>query len=192
MKADSDTVSAVKGVLRKFQEGYALRDPEKLDAFMALFLRDEDLEVIGTGASVLDRSEWCRDAATVREMVENDWRYWGDVNIDIDAANICGSGDVVWLATSGTVRQHFDTARQYGNYLEFIQSVAAQDKSPEEKVLRIQLGCANTLYELRRGEDFLWPFRFTAVLVHRDGNWLFHQMQFSFPTTRFPDERIFE
>jgi len=73
VKADSDTVSAVKGVLRKFQEGYALRDPEKLDAFMALFLRDEDLEVIGTGASVLDGA----NGAAMRRPCGKWWRTTG-------------------------------------------------------------------------------------------------------------------
>jgi hypothetical protein len=32
--------------------------------------------------------------------------------------------------------------------------------------------------------------RFTAVLHKVDGKWVFRQMHFSFPTTRFPDERL--
>jgi hypothetical protein len=31
--------------------------------------------------------------------------------------------------------------------------------------------------------------RFSAVLQRMEGRWQFRQMHFSFPTTRFPDER---
>jgi len=51
-------------------------------------------------------------------------------------------------------------------------------------------GCINTLCELQRGETFVWPLRFSAVLINDDGAWRFIQMQFSFATTRFPDVRI--
>jgi hypothetical protein len=39
-------------------------------------------------------------------------------------------------------------------------------------------------------ETYIWPFRFTAVAVNTDGQWRFHQMQFSFATTEAPDERV--
>ena len=56
----------------------------------------------------------------------------------------------------------------------------------------------NRLY--RDCKQYVWPLRFTSVLVrrHHAGNgsaavnsdgWLFHQIQFSFATTRFPDVR---
>jgi hypothetical protein len=59
----------------------------------------------------------------------------------------------------------------------------------EEKVHYILRGGTNTVYELRRGERFVWPLRLTAVVV-RDGDaWRFAQLHFSFPTIYFPDVR---
>jgi len=45
------------------------------------------------------------------------------------------------------------------------------------------------LAEGHRGEAYIWPIRFSAVLAREDGAWRFRQAHFSFPTTRFPDER---
>ena len=45
--------------------------------------------------------------------------------------------------------------------------------SAEEKLLDILRGGSNTLYELRRGEQFVRPLRFTAVLVRQADGWRF-------------------
>jgi hypothetical protein len=50
----------------------------------------------------------------------------------------------------------------------------------------------NTVYELRRGQTFVWPLRLTAVVVREAGDWKFAQMNFSFPTVYFPDVRLVE
>jgi hypothetical protein len=92
---------------------------------MNLFTGDATLEVIGTGASQTGKGEWCVGPAMARELVESDWRYWGDLRLDVAGARIHSRGAVAWLATEATV-----------------------------------------------GEQ-----------------WRFHQMQFAFPTTRFPDLR---
>jgi hypothetical protein len=49
---------------------------------------------------------------------------------------------------------------------------------------------ALTLTEAQKGATYIWPFRFTAVLVRRKRLWRFHQVHFSFPTTQFPDVRF--
>ena len=51
-----------------------------------------------------------------------------------------------------------------------------------------------SLHEAGRGDVYIWPIRFNAVLVREGpatggGAWRFHQAHFSFPTTRFPHER---
>jgi hypothetical protein len=95
------------------------------------------------------------------------------------------------LAAPGTVSMTIRAEENFQGYLHLIKDVIDQTgPAAEEKLLDILRGGSNTLYELRRGEQFVWPFRFTAVLVRQADGWRFQQMQFSFPTTRFPDERI--
>ena len=129
--------------------------------------------------------------AGARSLVKGDWEGWGDVRLDVAGAHIQVRGEVAWLATYATVSTTIGAADNFQSYLQRIKEVIDQTgPSAEEKLLDILRGGSNTLYELRRGEQFVWPLRFTAVLVRQADGWRFQQMQFSFPTTRFPDERI--
>ena len=81
----------------------------------------------------------------------------------------------------------------YASYLEYIKkSLDRTDISAEQKLLNILRGGTNTVYELRRGEKFVWALRFTAVVVRETDGWKFAQMNFSFPTIYFPDVRLME
>jgi len=180
----------VRAVLQRFQDGYTRRDVSQVDEFMRLFA--EDAEVIGTNGLRPGVGEWYLDRAGARELVEGDWLSWGDLRLDVAGAHIQARGDVAWLAASATVTTTIRAEESYEGYLQRIKSLIDDQVglSAEEKLLDILRGGTNTLYELRRGEQFVWPLRFTAVLVRQAGDWRFQQMQFSFSTTRFPDERI--
>jgi hypothetical protein len=187
------TIEQVRAVLQRFQDGYTQRDASRVDEIMTLFA--DDAEVIGTNGIRPGISEWYTDRAGARGLVLGDWEGWGDLRLDVAGAHIQTRGDVAWLTAYGTVTQTIRAAENYASYVQHIRRVIDQaGLSAEEKLLDILHGGSNTLYELRRGEQFVWPLRFTAVLVWQgdapNGAWLFQQMQFSFPTTRFPDERI--
>jgi SnoaL-like domain len=183
-------VEQVRLVLQQFQDGYTRRDARYLDEIMQLFA-DDDLEVIGTNGVKPGVDEWYLDIVGARELVKGDWEGWGDVRLDVDGAHIQTRGDVAWLAASATVSMTIRAEDNFQSYLQRIKDVIDQaGLSAEIKLLDIVRGGSNTLYELRRGEEFVWPLRFTAVLVRQADGWRFQQMQFSFPTTRFPDERI--
>lgn len=180
----------VRRVLQALQDGYTARDPERLDDVMALFVPDDDLEVIGTGATSFGGFEWCLGQAATRDIVSGDWEGWGDVRLDVEGARIHVLDRVAWLATSATVSMRLLRDEAVRGFLDHCREVLDEDWPAEQKLTYLLRGGTNTLHEAGLGEDFVWPLRFTAVLVHREGGWLFHQVQFSFPTTRFPDERV--
>ena len=185
------TTEQVRAVLQRFQDGYTQRDVSRVDEFMTLFA--DEAEVIGTNGTRPGEGEWYLDKGGTRGLVEGDWETWGDLRLDVVGAHIEVRGEVAWLTAPGTVTKTIPAAENYANYLQHIKVMIDQaGPSAEEKLLDIVRGGTNTLYELRRGERFVWPFRFTAVLVRYGADWLFQQMQFSFPTTRFPDERLVE
>jgi SnoaL-like domain len=184
-------IEPIRLVLQQFQNGYTQRDVAALDEFMRLFADDAGLEVIGTNGVKPGVDEWYLDKAGARGLVKGDWEGWGDVRLDVDGAHIQMRGEVAWLATSATVSMTIGAEENYWGYLQRIKDMIDQDgPSAEIKLLDILRGGSNTLYEFQRGEQFVWPLRFTAVLVRQADGWRFQQMQFSFPTTRFPDERI--
>ena len=180
----------VRALLAKFQEGYTRRDQSHLDEFMELFATGTDLEVIGTNAVLPGEGEWCRGPEAVRELVSGDWEHWGDVEFDVEGARIHVLGEVAWLSTTGRVKDTITKDERYNGYLEYVKAVLEEkEKSQRAKLLEI-VGLGNDIViALPLSENFVWPFRFTAIAVKEKGRWRFHQMQFSFATTRSPDVR---
>lgn len=183
-------VQAVRETLRKFQDGYDRRDTNLVEDFRALFYQEEGTEVIGTGGITPGDDEWCLGHEAACELVRNDWEGWGDLKLDVAQARIHVLGEVAWLATTGTVTMVLDPTEVYQDHLSYIQTLAEDESmEPRDRLLEVLRGASNTLFEGERGKDYIWPIRFTAVLVQRGNDWLFHQITFSFATTRFPDVR---
>lgn len=178
----------IRSLMQTFQEGYTQRDLSKVDSFMKLFTADA--EVIGTNGQKPGVDEWYMDRTSARELIHGDWEGWGDVRLDLENMSVHSRGDVGWVAASATVTKRIG-AENYESYLDYVKSYIDQpDLTAEHKLLNILRGGTNTVFELRRGETFVWVLRFTAVVVREADGWKFTQMNFSFPTVYFPDVRI--
>jgi hypothetical protein len=190
MTATLSPIDQVRLVLQRFQDFYTQRNPEQLEAFFEL-LADEDLETIGTNGTSAGSGEWYLGKTAARELFLGDWEGWGDVRLDVAEARIRVNGETAWLSSSGTVSMLIPAAKNYADYLEYVRKyLDSSTATAEEKLLYILRGGNNTVYELRRGENFVWPLRFTGVLTCENEIWKFQHMQFSFPTRYFPDVRI--
>lgn len=186
---ERESIAEVRALLAAFQQGYTQRNSSRLDAFMELFTTD--VEVIGTGAITPGEGEWHTSRETTRELVKSDWESWGDLRIDLDSASIKASSTTGWIAAKATVTLTIG-AENYAAYLEYIQDYLSTSSEPaQQKLHYILRSGTNTLYELERGDLFIWPLRFTAVTVRDEQGWKFTQVNFSFPTTHYPDVRLF-
>jgi len=191
MTSSDETLSQVRTVLQQFQDGYTKRDTEALDEFMELFVPEEELEVIGTDAAVPGEGEWCLGREAARKLFENDWKCL-DVIFDVENTHIHVLGDVAWLATPGTISRSFEEEEVYRLLLDYVRKTLEGDMIAETKAFEIVRRGSEAISEIHQGERFMWPFRFTAVLVQREQGWRFHQIQFSFPSVHFPDVRVSE
>jgi hypothetical protein len=155
---------------------------------MKLFERGNP-EIVGT-----EDDEWFvgTNAGTkaVRNLLLGDWKDWGDVRYDIKKASISTQGDVAWIATKATVTMVLTVDQRCEWALQNAkEALAAKDKTDRDKLIQIlQLGNEIGL-ELALPDKFVWPLRFTAVAVRKEGQWRFTQMHFSFPTTGWPQVR---
>ena len=178
----------IRALLDAFQQGYTQRDLAQVDAFLDLF--SEDIEVIGTNGQKPGVDEWYLDRASARELVHGDWEGWGDLRLDLASISIRARGDVGWIAASATVSQTIGI-ENYESYLDFVRKFLDESTLPaQQKLHYILRGGANTVYEISRGDKFVWPLRLTAVVVREAPGWKFAQLNFSFPTVYFPDVRI--
>ena len=177
-------------LLNRFQEGYVDRDLEKLESFMCLF--EDEVEVIGTNGSFPGEDEWHLNKASAEELVKGDWEDWGDLRIKIGDARIRERNGIGWIAMPGTVTKYIGD-ENYQSYLEYAKEyIDRTDVPAKQKLHNILRGGTNTVFELNRGEKFVWPIRITAVVMKEAGEWKFAQMCFSFSTIYFPDVREFD
>lgn len=174
----------VRAVLREFQDGYIARDIHRLDQFMQLFLDDPSIELIGIGASKRGAAEWFQGPAAIREIIESDWTYWGNVMLDVPEASIHVTGDTAWCSMTGAVLQTDDLQREevVTGVLHQIQEILAdQSRSPQERLIDADHFSHARVFERTKPFGYRWPFVFTAVLCRDAGAWKFHTIHWSMP-----------
>jgi hypothetical protein len=181
----------VRAMLQEFQDGYSRRDFETLNSFMELFSTEKDIEVIGSGALDPGKGEWCLGMDSIRRLVENDWKYWGNLVLDVAQARIHILVDSAWLSTSGTVTYVIENEQFVRDTFKEVEEILKKREGNEQgKLLQIQREIAELLQETGQGDKYVWPLRFTAVLVRQNGLWYFHQIHFSHCTSHLPDVRL--
>lgn len=178
----ANQTSEVRSTLQKFQDGYTTRNVTRLEEFMQLFVQDDSIEMIGVGASQRAANEWFEGLARIREIVESDWLYWGDVKFDVEGAKITVQGEAAWLSTTGTVTQTraFDTAIEFHvNDMKAIFDRA--ELTADQKLMEVTHYGIRRMYERSKGLGHGWPFTFTAVFVKVGSEWRFHTIHWSMP-----------
>ena len=181
--------SEIREILRQFQNGYTERNIEKVDTFVEeLFIMGANTCVLGTGTG-----ELFLGLEEIKTLIKDDWKYWGDVKIDLENVYIDNYNTVAWFATTGTVKYNFeDIQERYDSYLNFIKNKTEESEiTPKQKITFINWVLALTYHQrLEKKREYLWPLRLSGVLLKDNGKWKFANIQFSIPKASFPDERF--
>ena len=191
MNNNKDNREKIIKVLEEFQEGYSKRDLNKVDSFMdEIFVKDDNLLVIGTSAIGVDSNEWCEGYEKVKSLIEDDWKYWGDLKLNIDKAKISLESDSACISIEGIVSEIMKNENYYNFRLDLIkQTLEKEDTSSKSKLREILQGASDTLYETNKGEEYNWPVRISGMMVKRESRWLFSHLHFSYPITFYPPVR---
>lgn len=99
--ASGDVRSAIMLKLQDFQDGYTRREPSQVEPFTTRLFSADNIIILGT---MPDEIYVGHEEAT--QLVESDWKYWGDCRFLMENAQISVSSDVAWFSTIGTV--HMD------------------------------------------------------------------------------------
>lgn len=180
----NDKTAEIRQVLKRFQDGYTARDLQQLDEFMTLFVPGDEAELIGIGASSRNQNEWFQGMARIREIVESDWQYWGDVKLEVEEAKITINGKVAWLSTVGTLLQtdhiHTDEVTEFSlkQMKEMLDNTAL---TPRARLVEAAHFGVRRWREREKPAGHPWPFVFTAVLVKQESQWRFHTIHWSMP-----------
>ncbi|MFH5834515.1 hypothetical protein ACHAL6_00385 [Proteiniclasticum sp. C24MP] len=186
----------IRELLDYFQEGYIQRDISKADSFMEkLFDQNENIVLIGTSSG-----EWCMGFDEVKELFISDWKYWGDMRMNADEAEMIIFGETAIVYTTGSVKYSFSSDKDaYSGYLGYIREcfdgVSLDSKRPDwMKVTDINWALAHILSQWEdKVRDYLWDLRISFILTQNKGVWKIRQLQFSLPVVgHLPDVRLDE
>jgi hypothetical protein len=176
------SIEAVRATLQQFQDGYIARDVTRVDDFMSLFAPDEDIELIGVGATKRAANEWFIGPAAIRDIIEGDWTYWGNVKLDVAGAQIHVRGEVAWLTTTGAVVQTQTFDKALPQYLQQMKELLENEElDADTQLMEATHFGLRRLRERSKGLGYAWPFTFVAVLIEVDKAWRFHTIHWSMP-----------
>jgi SnoaL-like domain len=172
----------VRAVLQKFQDGYTDRDVTQVDAFMELFVKSDEIELVGVGATKRGGNEWFQGRQAIRDIVEGDWTYWGDVRLDVAGAKITVTGEVAWLSTSGDLLKTEAAEKTFPIYMNMMKEILENEKLDlETRLTDATVFGVNQMRDRTKKLGHAWPITFTAVLVHEPEGWRFHTIHWAMP-----------
>jgi hypothetical protein len=171
----------IRQALEKFRLGYKNRDIKVIDEYIeALFDGNEKTAVLGTSFG-----EWMQGIEGAKELVQSDWEYWGDVDIDTASARISIIEDVAFVELKGTVRYEFEyTEEKYESYLNFVKNFFDDSKDQSRMSSRAKagnIGFVLTHFNQNRQEgkrEYFYPLRINTVMTIHDDKAVFRFMKF--------------
>lgn len=187
----------VRKVLQKFQKGYTERNIKVLDNFMEdIFIKDDNSIITGTGYR-----EWTFGFEQAKILIRNDWEHWGDICFDFKDVNINIHGEVCWITTVAICEIKRDIEKHNLELLGWIKDLIDEkeaiyqqqnpkDRSTKDKLFDILYTSAMYLRDSNEGTKFIYPLRFSAVLLKQNCQWKFHSMHFSFPNEGHVNNRF--
>lgn len=197
---NKSSINEVIEVLDKFQELYTKKDEDLLDDFVEnTFSIEPGLAVLGS-----TMNQWCFNIEDIKKLMKSHWNnennYWKTVDFKFGGAKIFANENVAWVVTIGNIKNTLSEDVQIEKTISEVKGILNKEEKSKEKALDAAKIIASTLKEIDMGEDYIWPFRFTSVLVKEKDAWKFHQMQFSLDSESWPyrytdenyDKSIFE
>lgn len=176
----------VRNLLSLFEKGYSDRDVNVLDGFVDRVFIENNPIYFGTASK-----EECIGVENVKRLVYSDWKYWGELKIDVDNAIINLKDDIAYFITKGAIDWYIPEEGFLQKSIEDIRSLVNNENTSKEKLLAICNSATKMLYEAERGATHLLPVRLSGIAFIDDGQCKFAQLHLSHPTEVYPDSRIF-
>jgi hypothetical protein len=176
---DLSSISEVKDTLNEFQELYIKRNESELENFVSdKFSFTNGLVVLGS-----EMNQWCHSEVEIKKLMKAHWKtennYWKQIDFKFGEATIFANENVAWVISIGNINNTLAENQQLENTICKINEIIGKEKISREDALSVANKIVKTLKEVESGENYVWPFRFTCVLIKENASWKFHQMQFS-------------
>lgn len=171
----------VKQTLQALYDGYQERPLDQIDDFMDLFMKSDDLEMIGIGATEPGQYEWFKGYDAVKEIIISDWTYWGNVNFEVEKAHIVEQGNMAWFTTYGALTQNTDNSASMPFFKEQMSKLLeGDDENASDQIFEAVHFGIRRLLEKNRGVGASYKLVITGCLI-KEERWRFSMLHWSMP-----------
>lgn len=176
----------VKETLVKFQNGYEKRNIDEVNNFVnELFVDSDNTLIIGTG-----NGEWCKGLEEIKELIQIDWFYWGNFELDLNNVFINANDEFATVATTAVLQKEYQDGKLSELNINRIRTIIDSESTDSEKIYKSLKSIAYFLHEENIGNDVKRKVRFSASLKNENGNWKFSDIHFSYPVSPPTDIKI--
>lgn len=171
-----------KSLISNLNTCYQQREETTVDElFSSYFIQSPQPVIIGTSLG-----EICLNTEQSKELIRNDFLYWGQVALHTDNAQIIATEDASWFHASGTVTMEFsndaDTNKHFFSLIEKILHETSLTK--ERRLTTINWLLAHYLsYRPSGTRQDAYPLHLTGCCRLLDNKAFFTYLHFSIPST---------
>lgn len=180
MGKDEKVIQDIKSILRNFQENYAKKNFDNLVSYIKEFFIDEkDTSFIGAG---LD--SWCFGLEEIANIFKSYWedksKYLENIDLDIDNAVINVENSVAIIALHGKNTRNIKEKKVCEAMVEQLSKTLNNEDLSKKHLINLSYKLVRTLNNIKMGEDYIYPFRVTIVMVNDGLKWMIKHMNLSF------------
>ena len=85
--------------LRRLNVYYEKRDPEQADACIDEVMLPDRILILGTNPGEIFHGREC-----AKGLLRGDWKYWGQLALEVDTTSLCRTGGILYFACRGRIR----------------------------------------------------------------------------------------
>jgi hypothetical protein len=115
----------------------------------------------------------------IMKLIENHRVCYDQMTLDFENCLVNSNEEVVWVVSHGTMKKVISESNSFVNTINTIENIFTTDLDDKDKLFNIRRKIAGTFKENAKGEEYIWPFRFEAVIIREKDNWVFKYLQFS-------------
>jgi hypothetical protein len=168
----------ISELLKAFSMEYL--EADKLIGIIASkYFTDNNSLIVNTDKTVYKSQE------EIKKLIEDHRACYDEMNLDYENCLINSNEDVVWVVTHGTMKKVISETSAFENTVDIIKNIFTSDLNDKDKLFNVRRRIADTLKENARGEEYVWPFRFEALVIKEKDKWVFKYLQFSLPFSWF-------
>ncbi len=152
----------MKDLLLRFQQAYLTRDITKIEN--DIDTSDTTL-FLGTG-----NEELCLGYSACRQLLVDDFKYWGDVTLDVENYFEEKNKDVTYFKLQGSVQRYFiDSKKRDQSYQEYIYKIMDEPTMEREDKLALLNLALGLTYHRRKGRKRrnTWPLTISGVVKNK-------------------------